>query len=209
MWQIVLPKNGHNISIPQGSSRTLPLFHQEVVSKFPPLDPEQVEPEWGFVTVSTTRVWQSDAPGLLKVSDKDDHTHTHKHTLILEAQPPCCEQRSMGIRRSHFAASQHQFVLCRSEPSSAEGLGNPVQYSCLENPIHGQRSLAGYSPQGPTESDTTEVTSCLKNGQSAFGRATLESFPCQILPKSHCKINNCCCFKTLSFEWFVRQHQDN
>ena len=25
--------------------------------------------------------------------------------------------------------------------------GNPLQYSCLENP-HGQRSLAGYSPWG-------------------------------------------------------------
>ena len=28
-----------------------------------------------------------------------------------------------------------------------EGNGNPLQYSCLENP-HGQRSLAGYSPWG-------------------------------------------------------------
>ena len=36
-----------------------------------------------------------------------------------------------------------------------EGNGNPLQYSCLENP-HGQRSLADYSPQGHKESDTTE-----------------------------------------------------
>ena len=35
------------------------------------------------------------------------------------------------------------------------GHGNPHQYSCLENP-HGQRGLAGYSPQGCKESDTTE-----------------------------------------------------
>ena len=35
------------------------------------------------------------------------------------------------------------------------GLGNPLQYSCRENP-HGQRSLAGYSPRGRKESDTTE-----------------------------------------------------
>ena len=35
--------------------------------------------------------------------------------------------------------------------------GNPLQYSCLENP-HGQRSLVGYSPQGCKESDTSEVT---------------------------------------------------
>ena len=32
--------------------------------------------------------------------------------------------------------------------------GNPLQYYCLENP-HGQRSLAGYSPRGHKESDTT------------------------------------------------------
>ena len=41
-----------------------------------------------------------------------------------------------------------------------EGNGNPLQYSCLENPMdresHGQRSLVGYSPQGRKESDTTE-----------------------------------------------------
>ena len=33
--------------------------------------------------------------------------------------------------------------------------GNPLQYSCLENP-HGQRSLAGCSPWDHKESDTTE-----------------------------------------------------
>ena len=32
--------------------------------------------------------------------------------------------------------------------------GNPLQYSCLENP-HGQRSLAGCSPWGRKESDMT------------------------------------------------------
>ena len=36
-----------------------------------------------------------------------------------------------------------------------EGHSNPLQHSCLEN-IHGQRSLAGYSPRGRKESDTTE-----------------------------------------------------
>ena len=35
------------------------------------------------------------------------------------------------------------------------GYGNPLQYSCLENP-HGQRGLEGYSPWGHKESDTTE-----------------------------------------------------
>ena len=35
------------------------------------------------------------------------------------------------------------------------GHGNPLQYSCLENP-HGQRSLAGYSSWGCKESDMTK-----------------------------------------------------
>ena len=39
--------------------------------------------------------------------------------------------------------------------SPGEGYGNPLQYSCLENP-HGQRSLAGSSPEGHKGSDTTE-----------------------------------------------------
>jgi len=41
------------------------------------------------------------------------------------------------------------------ERSPGGGYGNPLQCSCLENP-HGQRRLAGYSPWGHKESDTTE-----------------------------------------------------
>ena len=36
-----------------------------------------------------------------------------------------------------------------------EGNGNPLQYSCLENPVD-RKSLTGYSPWGCKESDTTE-----------------------------------------------------
>ena len=39
--------------------------------------------------------------------------------------------------------------------SPGGGHGNPLQYSYLET-SHGQRSLAGYSPWGHTESDVTE-----------------------------------------------------
>ena len=42
--------------------------------------------------------------------------------------------------------------------SPGEGHGNPIQYSCLENP-HRQRSLVGYSPWGHKESDMTEQLS--------------------------------------------------
>ena len=41
--------------------------------------------------------------------------------------------------------------------SPGGGHGNPLQYSCLENP-HEQGSLVGYNPQGCKESDTTEMT---------------------------------------------------
>ena len=42
-----------------------------------------------------------------------------------------------------------------SRRSPGEVNGNPLQYSCLENP-HGQRSLVDYSPWGHKESDMTE-----------------------------------------------------
>ena len=39
--------------------------------------------------------------------------------------------------------------------SPGEGIGHPLQYSCLENP-HGQRSLANSSPWGRKESEMSE-----------------------------------------------------
>ena len=39
--------------------------------------------------------------------------------------------------------------------SPGEGNGNPLQYSCLENPVD---RGAWWAPWGRTESDTTEVT---------------------------------------------------
>ena len=39
--------------------------------------------------------------------------------------------------------------------SPGERHGNPLQYTCLENP-HGQRSLVGYRSQGLKESDMNE-----------------------------------------------------
>ena len=41
--------------------------------------------------------------------------------------------------------------------SPGGGHGNSLQYFCLENP-HGQKSLAGHSPQSHKESDMTEAT---------------------------------------------------
>ena len=40
--------------------------------------------------------------------------------------------------------------------SPGEGIGYPLQYSCLGE-SYGQRSLEGYSPQGRKKLDTTKV----------------------------------------------------
>ena len=45
------------------------------------------------------------------------------------------------------------------------GDGNPLQYSCLENP-YGQRSLVGYSQYGHKESGVTEKL-CVVQGSEA------------------------------------------
>ena len=47
--------------------------------------------------------------------------------------------------------------------SPGGGHGNPLQYSCLENP-HGRRSLVGYSPWGHRESDMPERLSTCTHG---------------------------------------------
>ena len=46
--------------------------------------------------------------------------------------------------------------------SPGGGHGNPLQYSCLENP-HGQRNLVAYSPWGRKEPDMTEQLRTLMN----------------------------------------------
>ena len=48
--------------------------------------------------------------------------------------------------------------------SPGEGNGNPLQYSCLENP-YGQKSLVGYCPWSCKESDMTEQLTLLSLGQ--------------------------------------------
>ena len=48
-------------------------------------------------------------------------------------------------------------LISESGRSPGGGHGNPLQYSCLENPC-GQRSLVGYSPWHHKESDITKVT---------------------------------------------------
>ena len=50
--------------------------------------------------------------------------------------------------------------------SPGRGQGDALQYSCLED-LHGQRSLAGCSPWGLTDSDTTEQLSASTSAVTA------------------------------------------
>ena len=63
------------------------------------------------------------------------------HPLEIEEQPH--PERPQGLLAANL------------ERSLGERNGNPLQYSC-PGESHGQRSLAGYSPWGRKESDTTE-----------------------------------------------------
>ena len=71
------------------------------------------------------------------------------------------------------------------------GNGNPLQYSCLEDP-HGHRSLAGYSPWGRKESETTKVT---KHAHTSEGK----KLPRKLNPLSN-KFEKCYMFCPLLWD---------
>ena len=80
--------------------------------------------------------------------------------------------------------------------SPGGGHGNPLQYSCLENP-HGQRNLAGYSPWGHKESDMTEQLSTAQHAKmvnTVFIEATFALIKVWKLPQGPCRrswLNKC------------------
>ena len=59
--------------------------------------------------------------------------------------------------------------------SRGEGNGNPIQYSCLENPM--DRSVEGYSPWGHTELNTTSLYQLhlSSSQQTIYYRITVKS----------------------------------
>ena len=79
------------------------------------------------------------------------YTHIHTHILLLlyiyiyiYIHTHTCFPGSLAGKESTCNAGDPSSVL-GLEKSPGEGIGYPLQYSCLENP-HGQRSLAGYNP---------------------------------------------------------------
>ena len=90
-----------------------------------------------------------------------------KYMLVLDGRSLKVILKRKGLYTESWASLVAQMIkesICslaalglipRVGRSTGAGHGNPLQYSCLENP-HGQRSLAGCSPWGRKESDTTE-----------------------------------------------------
>ena len=68
--------------------------------------------------------------------------------------------------------------------SPGGGDGNPLQYSCLENP-HGQRSLVSYNPWGYEESHKSERLSTGQHSLCINGFFTLEGNTLFPAPESH------------------------
>ena len=67
-------------------------------------------------------------------------------------------------------------LILRSRRSLGGELGNPLQYSCLENP-HGQRHLVGRYPWGCEEADTTEQLSSHVHGRDKDNSCTHQNVP--------------------------------
>ena len=72
------------------------------------------------------------------------------------------------------------------------GRGNPLQYSCLENP-HGERSLA-YSPWGRKESDTAERLSTQVFPVAMYG---CESWTIKRAERQRIDAFKLCCWRRL------------
>ena len=108
--------------------------------------------------------WVFISPGCCDTSIHDSHSisisisHSFNQEFVLNVS------YVPGISLGFLGSSAGKESACNEwDPGSIPGLGrspggghgNPLQYSCLENP-HGQRSLVGYSPWGCRKSGMTE-----------------------------------------------------
>ena len=103
-----------------------------------------------------------------KKAPKTSSEKGHKYTFLSSSGFPSSSDGKTSACNAGDLGS-----IPRSERSLGEGNGNPLQYSCQENP-HGQRILAGYSLLGCKESDTTN-THTEKHSLSFFSLCWLET----------------------------------
>ena len=84
---------------------------------------------------------------------------TTERLHLFSLQKPRASQVALVVKNppANAGDTRDMCLISGSGRFPGGGHGNPLQYSCLENP-HGQRSLMGYGPWGHKESDMTEVT---------------------------------------------------
>ena len=100
------------------------------------------------------------ADGLIIPYDLKSHPKLHSTSFLVH--PALALNRNIPIR----------YDIPGFGRSAGGGHGNPLQYSCLENP-HGQRSLAGYSSRGHKSltqlSDKAHIRYCCRKGDPFQG----------------------------------------
>ena len=90
-----------------------------------------------------------------KITTDGDCNHEIRRQLLLGRKAKGFSGGTSGKEPvSHCSRLRDLGLIPGLGRSPEEGHGNPLQYSCLENPMD-KRSLEGYSPWGHKESDTT------------------------------------------------------
>ena len=107
-----------------------------------------------MATYSNFTAWRiswTGEPGRLQ--SLESHRVGHSSSDLACVHPP-----DTSVGKESTCNARDPSSILGSGRSPGGGHGNPLWYSCLENP-HGQRSLADHSPWGRKESDTTEQLS--------------------------------------------------
>ena len=107
--------------------------------------------------------------GMLQTSKRDQHVSKH-FRIIFKKFLPMCFPIGSGVKNSLTNAGDMGLIprSGREERSPGEGNGNPIQYSCLENPTK-RRACQAIVREDPKESDTTEQ---LNNNNPCVGMQT-------------------------------------
>ena len=124
-----------------------------------------------FYLITTTE-WYVPYPGLLFYPESLPFSSQRNQALILNYRglgPPLVPQTVKNLPAMWDLGSIPWLGRSRGE-----GHGNPLQYSCLENP-RGQRSLARNSPRGRKESDMTEQVSTQRPGENPAASVAKET----------------------------------
>ena len=87
-----------------------------------------------------------------------DNSHPNRGEVILICSSIMISWASQVAQQGSYSNAGDPSSIPGWRRSPGGGHGNPLQYSCLENP-HGQRSLAGYSSWSHKEMDMTERSS--------------------------------------------------